>query len=100
MFDSEEHHDTHEYDDERDMDRFWEAAQLDREPVKQLWYVPGLILLIILSIPWYRSAGETGRVILGLPTWIWVPLACALGVSILTAFAALRFWRQDDTDSD
>ena len=87
-----------EYAGQRDMERFWQVVRLKREPFKQRWYVPALILLIVLSIPWYRTGGETGRMVLGLPVWIWVPLLCAVGVSILTSLAALRFWKDDEEE--
>lgn len=89
-----------EYDGERDMDRFWQVAKLHREPVKQKWFIPILLLLIVISIPWYRAGGEIGSVVLGLPTWIWMSLLCSLGVSILIAVGAMRFWVNDPDDED
>lgn len=89
-----------EYADERDMERFWQTARLTREPLKQRWYVPALILLIIVSIPWYRTSGDSEPFLFGLPAWILVPLVCALGLSILTTLAILRFWGDDDSGSD
>ena len=106
-----------EYADERDMERFWEVARLEREPARQWWYIPAIVALIIVSIPWFGAAntgaeGEYGfvsiqygpinweAVYLGLPVWIWIPLGCAFGLSMLTAFAILRFWGDGDSDSD
>lgn len=91
---------TDEYCDERDMDRFWEVAKLDREPFLQRWYIPAVLFLIVISIPWYRSGNETGTLIFGLPLWIWVPLVCTLGLSILTSLAILRFWKDNDPGSE
>lgn len=91
---------SREYDGERDMDRFWKAAQLEREPVKQKWYVPSLIVLVVISIPWYRAEGDTSGAVLGLPAWIWVPLLCTLGISALTTLVALRYWKHSDSDED
>ncbi len=87
---------TSEYHGEQDREAFWETARLEREPAKQRWYLPSLLLLIVLSIPWYREAGSMGTLVLGMPVWIWTSLACTAGVSLLTAVAALRFWRDRD----
>lgn len=90
-----------EYDGERDMDRFWSVAgKLRREPAKQLWFLPALILVVVFSVPWYRTGGEIGEVIAGLPVWVWTGLACALGVSVITAVGALVFWRDEESESE
>lgn len=83
-----------EYDGQRDPDAFWEeVAKLESEPARQRWYLPLVVLFIVLSVPWYREAGSMGRLVLGMPVWVWTSLACALVVSTLTAVAALRFWK-------
>ena len=81
-----------EYNDERDMEAFWAAAAPEREPIKQRWYIPGLLVCIVLSIPWYYEPHHLGRVVLGLPVWVWVSLGCSIACGALTALAALRFW--------
>ena len=101
----------HEYADDRDMDRFWEVDQLDREPARQFWYVPLILVLIFAGVPWFGlrffeteaavgPSSSSEAFILGLPLWIWIPLGCTLCLSILTAFAVLWFWRDDDSESD
>ncbi len=87
-----------EYNGERDMERFWREAVPKREPAKQRWYIPGLLAFIVLSIPWYFEAGHVGRVIGGLPVWVWIAVGCTFGVSCLTALATLFFWHDDPDD--
>lgn len=88
-----------EYSDKRDMDHFWEVANsLKKEPLRQKWFLPILIICIVISIPWYRTSGESGSIIAGLPVWIWVSLASALGVSILTTIGMLLFWKETDDE--
>lgn len=88
-----------EYNDERDMDRFWAVAStLSKEPLRQKWFLPALIACIVLSIPWYRTPGESGSIIAGLPVWIWISLACAAGVSLITAIGVLVFWKDSDDE--
>ncbi len=78
------------------MKAFWQVAILKKEPSKQKWFLPTLIILIIGSVPWYRVEGEMGNVLFGFPVWIWTSIICSLGVAILTAIGILRFWRDDD----
>ena len=97
---SNEHHERPgEYAGERDMDRFWRVAQSIREPFQQRWYIPAVLVLVIVSVPWYRKPGVVGKLIGGLPAWVWTSLLCTVGVSALIAVGVLRFWR-DDTESE
>jgi hypothetical protein len=45
--------------------------------------------LYLLSIPWYREAGEAPAIWLGLPDWVAVALGCYLGAALLNAVAWL-----------
>jgi len=87
-----------EYDNERDLDRFWAVAKPKVEPAKQRWYVPSVLLLVVLSVPWYRETGSMGELVWGLPTWVWTSLGCSLGVAVLTAVGALRYWKDDESE--
>ena len=89
-----------EYDGERDMERFWREATPRSEPTALRWYIPLLLVLIALSIPWYLPEGHVGSVIAGFPLWIWIALGCSLGIAILTACAILRSWKDDDPDTE
>lgn len=96
---SDESHD-HEYNNERDMDRFWAEIKPRREPMQQRWFIPVLLVLAVASVPWYLPGGVTGRIIGGLPIWVWTAVACSAGISILTAVLALRFWSDDEPDDE
>lgn len=87
-----------EYQGERDMDAFWRAVKLKKEPSKQKWFLPTLIVLIVCSVPWYRSEGQMGNVVLGFPVWIWTSIICSLGVAIVTAIGILGYWQDDDAE--
>lgn len=49
-----------------------------------LWAVA---VLYVVSIPWYRHAGEAPRVWLGLPDWVTVALLCYVAAACLNAVA-------------
>ena len=89
-----------QYSGERDMEAFWRAAKLPSEPAKQRWYIPTLLIFVVLSVPWYFASGHTGRVLGGLPVWVWITLGCSLVVACLTGVAALRFWVDGSADDD
>jgi len=43
----------------------------------------------LISIPWYREAGEAPAIWLGLPDWVAVALGCYLAAAALNAVAWL-----------
>ena len=50
----------------------------------------GLIaLLYAASIPWYRPSGAEPALMLGLPDWVAIALACYVAVALLNAWAWL-----------
>ena len=85
-----------EYDDARDMDQFWAAITPASEPFKQRWFLPLLLFFVVASVPWYRKAETMGTIVAGLPVWVWTSLACSLGLACMTAFAAIRYWKDDE----
>ncbi len=56
----------------------------------------GVGVLYVLSIPWYRSGGETGGSVFGLPDWVAVAVGCYVAVAVLNAAA----WLLTDIDED
>ena len=46
-----------------------------------------IVLLYIVSVPWYREADAPLRIWLGLPDWVAVALLCYVGVAIVNAVA-------------
>ncbi len=85
-----------EYHDQRDMDLFWKEVRPRREPIQQRWYIPLVLLIVVVSVPWYWKQGVTGKIIAGLPLWIWITILCSLVISVITATMALRQWDDED----
>jgi len=85
-----------EYDSQRDMDLFWREIKPRREPIQQRWYIPLVLLIVVVSVPWYWTRGVTGTIVAGLPLWIWVTIACSVAIATITATMALRHWDDDD----
>jgi hypothetical protein len=46
-------------------------------------------ILYLVSIPWYREAGASPAIWLGLPDWVTVALGCYLAAAALNAVAWL-----------
>ena len=84
-----------EYDGDRDEDRFWREIRPRREPVGRRWFLPAVLLLLALSVPWYSVGSWYERSLAGLPLWLWTALACSAGVALLTACAVLTLWEDD-----
>ena len=53
-------------------------------------------LLYILSVPWYRSDDDAVAIVLGLPDWVAVALACYVTIAVLNGVA---WWLGDVSDS-
>ncbi len=59
-----------------------------------------IVLLYVLSVPWYREAGATPGLWLGLPDWVAVSLVCYVCVATLNSAAwLLTELRDPDEDS-
>lgn len=85
-----------EYDSERDMEAFWAEIRPRREPMQQKWFLPTILVLLTMSIPWYRKSGEIGEIAAGLPVWVWVALICSALISLVTAIMSILFWDDDE----
>lgn len=84
-----------EYGRDRDEDRFWLEIRPRREPVERRWFLPAVLSLLALSVPWYTLGSWYERSLFGLPLWLWTALACSAGVSLVTAWAVLMLWDDD-----
>ncbi len=82
-----------DYEDERDQDAFWEAIRPADEPLRHRWFLPAVVLILAVSVPWYLPASVGGRLLGGLPVWTWITIACGLVLAVITSFASLRLWR-------
>ena len=88
--------DLGEYADERNLERFWREAPPRREPLRQRWFVPAVLVLVALSVPWYLPQRLVSSMVGGLPIWTWITVACSAGIAAITAWVALRHWDDDD----
>ena len=82
-----------DYGDERDQDAFWEAIRPADEPLRHRWFLPAVVLILAVSVPWYLPPSVGGRLAGGLPVWTWITIGCGFCLAVVTAFASLRLWR-------
>ena len=59
-----------------------------------------IVVLYVLSVPWYRTAGEEPGLWLGLPDWVAVSVLCYFAIACLNAVAWLATDVPDDLDAD
>ncbi len=57
-----------------------------------------ILVLLVLSVPWYFPAGDGGPFIGGMPLWFLVSFACYSAIAGIVALRLPRFW--DDGDGD
>lgn len=55
-----------------------------------------IAILYLVSVPWYRSADEPLRIVLGLPDWVAVAVLCYGAVAVLNSLA----WWLTEIDDD
>jgi len=48
-----------------------------------------VVLLYVISIPWYRRAGDAPEYVLGMPGWVAVAVGCYAAAAVLNAVAWL-----------
>lgn len=57
-----------------------------------------IVLLFILSVPWYRAETDELRLILGLPDWVAVAVGCYVLAACLNSVAWL--WTEVDDEAE
>ncbi len=87
-----------DYGDERDQDAFWEAIRPADEPLRHRWFLPAVVLILAVSVPWYLPDSVGGRLAGGLPVWTWITIGCGFALAVVTAFASLRLWRDGGSE--
>ena len=89
-----------EYADERDDDVFWTAIRPAHEPLQHRWFLPAVLTILTLSVPWYLPHELGDRLVGGLPLWTWITVVCSAALATVTAWASLRLWHNGpDGDS-
>ncbi len=68
--------------------------------MQRRWFLPLILLLLGVSVPWYLPEGFMGPRFHGLPIWMWVALLCSVLVAIVTAVMALACWDDDEFKND
>ena len=87
-----------EYHDEAASEEFWSTIRPRREPLGWRPFVPSVLVLLALNVPWWLPDRLGSSIVLGLPLFVWTALATSLALAVVTAWAALRHWDDDDED--
>lgn len=87
---------TDEYSDQQDEAALWSAIEPRGEPVRTRWYLPSVLLLLVIGTPWYLPHAIADRLVAGLPVWTLISLATAVGLSCVVAVASLVAWRDTE----
>ncbi len=84
-----------EYADARDTDVFWSVIRPADEPIRHRWFLPTVVVILTLSVPWYLPPETGDRLVGGLPLWTWITVVCGAALAVVTAWASLRLWRNE-----
>ena len=89
-----------EYGDQRDDDELWRSLEPTKEPTRVRLFLPLVLIIVVMSVPWYLPPELSSRTYSGLPVWVWCTLAASACLSAVTCWASLRWWRDEETGSD
>lgn len=67
----------------------------------RIWFL--YAILLVLSVPWYWPRGSAEWLVLGVPIWAAVSIACYVAAALLTATTIDVLWRAqvgDDGDGE
>lgn len=69
-----------------------------KEPIKnwKIWIV--LIVLYIMSVPWYFPEGSYNPIILGVPYWAIIIMGVSLAISITLTYILKNCWQMADEE--
>lgn len=69
-----------------------------KEPIKnwKIWIV--LIVLYIMSVPWYFPEGSYNPIILGVPYWAIIIMGVSLTISITLTYILKNCWQMADEE--
>ena len=67
------------------------------EPLRHRWFLILVGVMALGAAPLWFVGRETVFVA-GLPLWLWSSMAFTAGLAVVTAWAMLRWWRDDDRD--
>lgn len=71
-----------------------------KEPIKhkKIWIV--LVILYVLSVPWYLPKGTYTPIIFGIPYWGWIVLGVSLAISITLTYVIKKYWHLSDEENE
>lgn len=71
-----------------------------KEPVKhfKIWVI--LLILYVLSVPWYLPKGTYLPIVFGIPYWAWIVLGVSLAISITLTYVIKHYWQLSDEENN
>lgn len=67
------------------------------EPRQHRWLLIVIALLSLGAVP-FPFIGLPQVVVGGLPLWLWVSMAFTVTLAVFTAWASVRFWKDDSRE--
>lgn len=57
-----------------------------------------IVVLLILSVPWYFPAGDGSPFVFGVPLWCFVSFSCCSAIAAIVAVALPRLWDEEGSE--
>ncbi|SDQ24807.1 hypothetical protein [Actinopolyspora saharensis] len=71
-----------------------------REPIRAPLAWAGLLLLVLVGVPWYLPAGTIGPVLLGFPLWTLIAVLSSLALCGYLSWMLLSRWETPEQHAD
>lgn len=59
-----------------------------------------IVVLLVLSVPWYFPAGDGRPFVFGVPLWCLVSFACCTAIAAIVASRMSALWDDGDSQED
>ena len=63
-----------------------------KEPIKIKWIWIVLLVISLISVPWYLPKGTIYPIVLGFPFWTFISFVSAVGLSIFLNYVISNCW--------
>jgi len=63
-----------------------------KEPIRYIWIWVALVVILLISIPWYLPKGTIYPIILGFPYWAFISVVSVICLSAFLVYIMHKYW--------
>lgn len=78
----------------------WSRVAPRDEPTRHRSFWVGVGTALLFGTPWWQPEALAQKLVFGLPFWVVTSLVGAMALAMVTCFAALRWWSDEEPGAD